>query len=348
MLEIQQDVLMKTQIQIIAEAGVNHNGDIALARKLIDVATQAGADYVKFQTFRAETLASKTAKQSPYQTIGTMRQQSQIDMLKPLELDWNAYRQLLRYSEGKRIKFLSTPFDSDSIDFLFDLGVDFFKIPSGEVTDKPYLERIASKGLPIVMSTGMASLQEIEEALEVLLNGGLTRDEVTILHCNTDYPTALTDVNLNAMLTIRDAFRVKVGYSDHTMGISVPIAAVAMGAVVIEKHFTLSRAMEGPDHQASLEPEELNMMVARIREIEKALGDGIKRPTGSEIKNIPIVRRSIHLSRDLSKGEVLAKNDLIMLRPGDGISPMSYQDVLGKALLLDLPKYHKLAQSDFG
>jgi N-acetylneuraminate synthase len=266
---------------IIAEAGVNHNGSIEIAKKLIDVAVEAGVDYVKFQTFKAEKLVSKTARKAAYQVENTGEDDGQFGMIKKLELDKAKHDILINYCESKGIKFLSTAFDHDSIDLLMELGIDLFKIPSGEITNLPYLQKIAATGKPIILSTGMANLGEIEAALDVLYSGGIERENITVLHCNTEYPTPMQDVNLRAMNTIAAAFKVKIGYSDHTLGIEIPIAAVAMGAVCIEKHFTLNREMEGPDHRASLEPEELKVMVSSIRNIEKAMGNGIKQPSVS-------------------------------------------------------------------
>lgn len=320
---------------IIAEAGVNHNGDIALAKQLIDVAAEAGVDYVKFQTFKADKLVSKSAKQAEYQkkNLGSNAEDSQYNMLKKLELSEDMHEVLLNYANQKGVKFLSTGFDEESIDFLESLGIDLFKIPSGELTNYLYLKHIAPKGKPIVLSTGMASLGEIEDALNVLIEGGAKLEDITVLHCNTDYPTKYEDVNLNAMLTIQQAFKVNSGYSDHTLGIEVPIAAVALGAKVIEKHFTLDRNMPGPDHKASLEPAELIAMVSAIRNIEKAVsGDGRKEPTKSESLNKSVARKSIHLKEPISSGESIDASKLEMKRPGDGISPMDLPKVIGRKL----------------
>lgn len=323
---------MLNKTLIIAEAGVNHNGDINLAKQLIDVAAEAGADFVKFQTFKADKLVSKEAKKADYQAKNLNDgDTSQYNMLRKLELSEEQHHELLHYSTSKGIKFLSTGFDEESVDFLDQLGIELFKIPSGEITNLPYLQHIAKKGKPVILSTGMANLSEIEAALSVIEEAG--QKEITILHCNTEYPTPMQDVNLKAMNTIGDAFKVKIGYSDHTLGIEVPIAAVALGATVIEKHFTTDRSLPGPDHKASLEPNELKAMVSAIRNIEKALsGDGRKKPTASELKNRGVGRKSIHLKLDCQEGHKLTEKDLIMKRPGHGISPMEIFHVLGKSL----------------
>ena len=334
---------MKQQTLIIAEAGVNHNGSLELAKKLIDVAAAAGADYVKFQTFKAEKLVSRKAQKAEYQVRNTGDgQETQFEMIKKLELDRGTHEILMDYCATKNIRFLSTAFDHDSIDLLEELEIPLYKIPSGEITNLPYLRKIASLGKPVILSTGMSSLADIEAAIRVMLEKGLSRNAMTVLHCNTEYPTPMVDVNLHAMTTIGRAFGVRVGYSDHTLGIEVPIAAVAMGAVCIEKHFTLDRTMEGPDHRASLEPQELKAMVAAIRNIELALGDGIKAPSASEKKNIAIARKSIHLAKDLPVNHVLTADDLVMKRPGDGISPMDLNRVVGRALASKLPAETKI------
>ena len=320
---------MKDPVIIIAEAGVNHNGDMELAKKLIDVAALAEVDYVKFQTFKAENLVQEKAKKADYQIRNTMNSDTQYSMLKSLEFRYEDHQLLIDYCKQKGVKFLSTAFDLDSVEFLKN-KLDFYKIPSGEITNLPYLEKVATLKLPIVMSTGMANLEEVEKALGVLVKKGIDKNKITILHCNTEYPTPMEDVNLLAMKTIEDRLAVKIGYSDHTLGIEVPIAAVAMGASVIEKHFTLDRNMEGPDHKASLEPEELKNMVKSIRNIEKAMGDGVKAPSQSEQKNIPIARKSIVTSRRIKKGEFFSENNLTVKRPGTGISPMNWKEVLGK------------------
>ncbi|GHA53244.1 N-acetylneuraminate synthase [Pontibacter akesuensis] len=325
---------------IIAEAGVNHNGDIQLAKQLIDVAADAGVDYVKFQTFKADKLVSKEAKQADYQLKnlgGNSIENSQYNMLKKLELTESMHVELLKYAKQKGVKFLSTGFDEDSIDFLEQLGIDLYKIPSGEITNFPYLQHIARKRKPIVISTGMATLGEIEEALSVLKGEGVDLDKVTVLHCNTDYPTKYEDVNLNAMLTIQQAFKVNIGYSDHTLGIEVPVAAVALGAKVIEKHFTLDRDLPGPDHKASLEPDELKAMVSAIRNIEKAInGDGRKEPTSSELKNKDLARKSLHVKVNLEVGDEIGLSDLEVKRPGSGISSMYIPRVVGRKVVKPL------------
>lgn len=319
---------MSNKVLIIAEAGVNHNGDINLAKKLIDVAANTGVDYIKFQTFKAENLVSKSAKKAKYQEEATGTNESQYDMLKKLELTSENHDILIDYCNKKGVKFLSTAFDFESIEFLKD-KLDFYKIPSGEITNLPYLKKVANLNLPVVMSTGMANLEEIKQALDVLLNEGIIKENITILHCNTEYPTPMEDVNLLAMKTIEKELGVKVGYSDHTLGIEIPIAAVALGAKVIEKHFTLDKTMEGPDHKASLEPVELKNMVEAIRNIEKAMGDGIKKPSSSEEKNIKIARKSIVAKKEIKKGEIFTEDNITVKRPGDGISPMEWYNVLG-------------------
>lgn len=333
---------------IIAEAGVNHNGSVEIAKKLIDIAAGAGADYVKFQTFKTEQLVSIYAKKANYQMRNLNdKDDSQYSMIKKLELSENVFVELKDYCITKGIKFLSTGFDEQSIDFLDTLGMDFFKIPSGEVTNKPYLQHIAHKGKPVIMSTGMATLEEIDAAIMVLKDNGLNENNITVLHCNTEYPTPLEDVNLKAMLTIRDTFNLKTGYSDHTLGIEVAIAAVALGACVIEKHFTLDRSLPGPDHKASLEPMELKEMVKSIRNIEQAISrDGKKKPSQSEVANKSVARTSIHFSRNLSKGQSLSREDLIMKRPGDGISPMEVELFIGKILVSDVIADQMLKRED--
>jgi N,N'-diacetyllegionaminate synthase len=337
-----------SKVIIIAEAGVNHNGDILLAKKLIDVAVDAGVDYVKFQTFKADKLVSRDAKKASYQNKNINDgDDSQYNMLKKLELSHENHLELMTYCAEKKIKFFSTAFDAEGVHYLNDLGLDFFKIPSGEITNYPYLKAIALFGKPVIMSTGMCSDLDIKLALDVLIKFGLSKDKVSILHCNTEYPTPMQDVNLKAMLTIQQEFGVQVGYSDHTLGIEVPIAAVALGAKIIEKHFTLDRTLPGPDHVASLEPNELKAMVAAIRNIEKAIGgNGIKVPSESETKNIAIARKSIHLNKDLAKGTIITEDDIVSLRPGDGISPMDWENIIGKKLLEDKVAFYKLSYSD--
>lgn len=315
---------------IIAEAGVNHNGNIDLAYKLIDAAKDAGADIVKFQTFKAEKIVSKNAVKAEYQKKTTTTNESQLEMIKKLELDQDAHIDLMNYCKKKGIEFLSAPFDLDSIKLLHHLGLKRFKIPSGEITNYPYLKEIAKYNKQVIMSTGMADMQEIEEALNVLITNGTKRNKISILHCNTEYPTPYHDVNLNAMQTIQKAFKLPVGYSDHTLGIEVPIAAVAMGAVIVEKHFTLDRSMSGPDHKASLEPDELTSMISAIRNIEKAMGCGVKVPSGSEIKNKAIARKSIVAARDIAMNEIFTEENITVKRPGTGISPMRWNEIIEK------------------
>lgn len=315
---------------IIAEAGVNHNGSIELAKKLIDVAVAAGSDFVKFQTFKAETLVTQTADKAEYQKEITKTGESQFVMIKKLELDRKTHEELIDYCKIKDIQFLSTAFDHDSIDLLDELNIPLLKIPSGEITNLPYLRHIGKMGKPIIMSTGMSTLDEVHNALNILIESGAGKEQITILHCNTEYPTPMEDVNLKAMLTIKDELGVKIGYSDHTLGIEVPIAAVAMGATVIEKHFTLDMNMSGPDHAASLEPEELKAMVTAIRNIEKAMSDGIKKPSSSETKNISVARKSIVAKMPIKKGELFTEENLTVKRPGTGISPMEWDRLIGK------------------
>jgi len=315
---------------IIAEAGVNHNGSIELAKKLIDVAAQAGADFAKFQTFKAETLVTQTADKAEYQKEITNTDESQFEMIKKLELDRKTHEELIDYCKTKDIQFLSTAFDHKSIELLAELNIPLFKIPSGEITNLPYLRHIGSMGKLIIMSTGMSTLDEVRDALNVLIESGTEKEQITILHCNTEYPTPMKDVNLKAMITIRDELGVNVGYSDHTLGIEIPIAAAAMGATVIEKHFTLDRTLPGPDHAASLEPHELKEMVSAIRNIEKAMGDGIKKSSPSEIKNMSIARKSIVAKKPIKKGELFSEENLTIKRPGTGISPMEWENVISK------------------
>ncbi len=324
-----------TRVFIIAEAGVNHNGDINIARKMIDVAVESCVDAVKFQTFKAESLVSSTASKAEYQLKNTNKNETHYKMIKNLELDRDTHIELVNYCKAKKIIFLSSPFDHESIDLLSELGLDIFKIPSGEITNLPYLKKIGKLNKKVILSTGMSYLEEIKYALDVLIKEGTKKESITVLHCNTDYPTNYEDVNLKAMLTIRDMFDIKVGYSDHTNGIEIPIAAAALGASIIEKHFTLDKNMPGPDHKASLEPEELKNMVNAIRNIEKALGDGIKRPSKSELKNINIARKSIIASKNIKKGEILTEQNITIKRPGNGISPMKYYDILGKTAKKD-------------
>lgn len=321
---------MVEKVIIIAEAGVNHNGDLASAKELIDAAAEAQADYVKFQTFIADKIVTKNAKRAQYQDQNTGDADSQYEMLKKLELSHENHQELMSYASKKKVKFLSTAFDLESLDYLKELGIDLAKIPSGEITNYPYLKKIASLFPKIVMSTGMAKLQEIKDAFKVLIDNGAKQENITILHCNTEYPTPVEDVNLKAMKHIQDELGVSVGYSDHTLGIEVPIAAVALGAVLIEKHFTLDRNLPGPDHKASLEPLELKAMVTAIRNIEKAVGgSGKKEPSVSELKNKEIVRKSIVASRTIKKGEIFSEENITIKRPGTGLSPMLYEKVIG-------------------
>ena len=324
---------------IIAEAGVNHNGKLELACKLVDAAMEAGADAVKFQTFKAERIVSKNAEKAAYQLQTTNAAESQLVMIRRLELSITAHKELFQYCVEKEIQFLSSPFDLESIKLLNELGLDIFKIPSGEITNLPYLRKIGALKKEIILSTGMADLGEIEGALDVLTGAGTKLKDITVLHCNTEYPTPFEDVNLRAMLTIKDALPgVRVGYSDHTLGIEIPVASVAMGATVIEKHFTLDKNMEGPDHRTSLEPDELKAMVRAIRNIEKALGKGIKKPSPSELKNKPIARKSIVAARNIRKGESFTKENLDIKRPGTGISPMRWDEVIGQVAQKDYEK----------
>jgi len=320
---------------IIAEAGVNHNGSIQLAYELIDVASASGADAVKFQTFKAKNLVSINAQKAEYQKQATNQSESQLDMLKKLELDTNTHKKLINYCKKKDIVFLSTPFDRESIDLLNELGLRIFKIPSGEITNLNYLRYIGSLRKEVILSTGMSTLKEIEEALIILTSAGTSKKNITILHANTMYPTPMEDVNLRAMQTIQDKFDVAVGYSDHTLGIEVDIAAVAMGATIIEKHFTLDKTMDGPDHKSSISPEELKAMVSSIRNIEKALGSSIKKPSRSEKPNITMARKSIVASKSIKKGEIFTENNLTTKRPGTGISPMEWDSIIGKVAKRD-------------
>lgn len=316
-------------VTIIAEAGVNHNGDFPLACRLADVAREAGADYVKFQTGIPEKVISTFAEQAEYQKTNTGTHESQLDMVRKIMLRPHEFAPLKAYCDSIGIPFISTPFDLESIEIVKALQMDYMKIPSGEITNLPYLRAVAKAGLPVIMSTGMSTLPEIESALKVLESGGIQLSEITLLHCNTEYPTPYVDVNLRAMLTLRDTFGTKVGYSDHTPGIEIPVAAVAMGAEVIEKHFTLDKTLPGPDHVASLDPHELSEMVKAIRHTELALGSPEKRPSKSEKKNMPIARKSIVAARHISKGEIFTEENITVKRPGDGISPMLWDDIIG-------------------
>lgn len=335
------------KVTIIAEAGVNHCGDISIAKKLIDIAFESGVDYVKFQTFKSQNLVTNIAKKASYQISNSKNKtESQLEMLQKLELSEDSHYELINYSKEKGIKFFSTAFDLESLDLLYRLGFKLFKIPSGEITNLPYLKKVAKIAYEVIISTGMCELFEIEDALNVLLSNGIKRENITILHCNTEYPTPFEDVNLNAMVTLKNHFNTKIGYSDHTLGIEVPIAAVAMGATVIEKHFTLDRNIDGPDHAASLEPIELKQMVSSIRNIEKSLGSFNKKPSKSEINNIEIARKSIHLNKNMLKNQIITEDDLIMKRPGTGISPMKMDFVIGKKIIKNLKKDYLLKIDD--
>lgn len=318
------------KVLIIAEAGVNHNGSVEIAKKLIDVAKNAGADVVKFQTFITESVISKLAPKASYQIANDPSSDSQYQLVKKLELSFEDFRVLKSYCDEVGIEFLSTAFDDESMDFLKSLKPNYWKIPSGEITNLLYLEYISRLDSKVIMSTGMASLQEVQAAYDVLINGGTKKENLTILHCNTEYPTPYSDVNLNAMSTIKNHFQTNVGYSDHTLGIDVSIAAVALGAMVIEKHFTLSREMSGPDHRASLEPLELKALVTSIRNVEKSLGSFEKISSSSEEKNKAVARRSIVAKTNIKKGEIFTKENITLKRPGNGISPMEWYNVLGK------------------
>jgi N,N'-diacetyllegionaminate synthase len=318
------------RVLIIAEAGVNHNGSIDLAVQLIDAAKASGADAVKFQTFRADRIATRSAEKANYQQRQAADGESQFEMLQRLELDAAAHRRLFDYCRKTAIQFLSSPFDIQSIDLLDTLEVPLLKIPSGEITNLPFLERIAAKGRPVILSTGMSTLGEVEEAVQVLRAGGVS--EITLLHCVTEYPAPYAEINLRAMQTLKSAFGLPVGYSDHTPGIEIAIAAVALGAEVIEKHFTLDRSLPGPDHSASLEPKEFKQMVAAIRNVESALGDGIKKPALCELPNIPVARKSVVAARALRAGQKLAAADLDIKRPGTGLSPKLLTALVGRTL----------------
>ena len=320
---------MTNRTLVIAEAGVNHNGDLALAKSLIDAAAKAGADLVKFQTFNANRLATLSARKADYQTQTTDGEESQHEMLRRLELSAEMHKELIAHCAARNIGFFSTGFDIESVDLLVSLGQDHFKIPSGEITNLPYLRHIGQFGKAVILSTGMATMGEIEAAIDVIEQSGTPRANITVLHCTTEYPTPMAEVNLRAMQSIHTAFGVAVGYSDHTPGIEVAIAAVALGASVIEKHFTMDRNLPGPDHKASLEPEELRAMVMAIRNIEVALGDGIKRLTPSEARNKPIARKSLVASQAIRSGELFSAENITAKRPGTGISPMRWDEIIG-------------------
>lgn len=326
---------MSQPVFIIAEAGVNHNGDLDLARRMVEIAADAGADAVKFQTFDAVALASREAPKADYQKETTASGESQLTMLEKLALDPDAHKDLLKHCRSHDILFLSSPFDLGSIDLLLELGMDIFKIPSGEITNLPYLRKIGGLGKQTILSTGMSTLAEIEAAIQVMTRAGLDKKRLTLLHCNTEYPTPMADVNLCAIQTLAEHFGVATGYSDHTLGIEIPIAAVAMGARVIEKHFTIDKSLPGPDHRASLEPSELTAMVKAIRNIELALGTGTKHPSPSEIKNLAIARKSIVARRPIQKGEPLTSENLTAKRPGTGISPMEWDRIIGTCAVKD-------------
>lgn len=323
---------MMTKTIIIAEAGVNHNGSMENAFKLIDAAVDAKVDYIKFQTFKAEKLVSKSAKKADYQIQNTGNtDDSQFDMLKKLELSRENHEVLIDYCNNKNISFFSTAFDLDSLDYLKEIGLDLVKIPSGEITNLPYLRKAAQLFQKVIISTGMCTMDDIKAAVDIFLKEGILKENITILHCNTEYPTPMKDVNLKAMLSIKNSFGTGVGYSDHTLGIEVPIAAVAMGASIIEKHFTLDKTLPGPDHVVSLEPDELKAMAIAIHNIDLAIsGDGIKRPSESELKNIEIARKSIVASKNISKGDIFSLDNITIKRPGSGISPMKWDEVIGE------------------
>lgn len=319
----------KSKVLIIAEAGVNHNGDISLAKKLVDVAVDAGVDIVKFQTFKAENLVTKKSEMAQYQKDNIGETSSQYDMLKKLELTEKDFFDLQAYCVEKEIRFFSTGFDIESLAFLKEMNMGLWKVPSGEITNLPYLEFIGQTNTPVILSTGMANFSEVKDAVEAIAKAGTDRNKISVLHCNTDYPTKFEDVNLLAMVTMKNDLGCEIGYSDHTMGIEVPIAAVALGATIIEKHFTLDRSMPGPDHKASLEPNELKEMVQKIRNIEKSLGSSQKSPSESEKKNIAVARKSIVAKKNIKEGEIFTNENLTTKRPGTGINPMNWYEVLG-------------------
>lgn len=323
------------RVLIIAEAGVNHNGSLGNAFKLVDAAAEAGVDYVKFQTFKADKLVSKSAKKADYQIANTGNSEdSQLQMLKQLELSHADHEKIIAYCKEKGVQFFSTAFDLESLQYLKDVGLDLVKIPSGEITNLPYLRKAAKLFSKVILSTGMSTMEDIAAAIQIFVNEGVSN--ISILHCNTEYPTPMKDVNLKAMLSIADEFKVNIGYSDHTLGIEVPVAAVALGAQIIEKHFTLDNTMEGPDHAASLEPNELKAMVTAIRNIEEAIsGSGIKEPSESEKKNMAIARKSLVAAQNIKKGEVFTEDNLTVKRPGNGISPMKWDNVIGKVAVQD-------------
>jgi N-acetylneuraminate synthase len=332
---------------IIAEAGVNHNGDINLAYKLVDAAAAAGADYIKFQTFITELIVDKKAEKADYQKLRTSGGDSQFEMIKKLELSFDDFHNIKLYCKKKNIKFLTTVADLFSLSKIDEFDLDFIKIASGELTNSLFLEKVALKNKPVILSTGMANLGEIESALKILNSGGISLTEITVLHCNTEYPTPYEDVNLSAMNTIGEAFKVKVGYSDHTLGIEIPVAAVALGAKIIEKHFTLDKNLPGPDHSASLEPDELKLMVDSIRNVEKALsGSGRKEPSNSESRNKVVVRKSLFASKHIKKGDFYSEDNIILKRPGNGIAASEALQILGKAASRDIGGGEKLTYQD--
>ena len=324
-----------SKILIIAEIGVNHNGDINIAKKMIDEAKNSGVDAVKFQTFKAENLVSKYAEKAEYQKQTTDKKESQLNMISKLQLSETSHMELLKYCNEKDIKFLSSPFDLESIDLLDKLGLDIFKIPSGEITNLPYLRKIGYLNKKVIMSTGMANLDEIKQAINVLVASGTERENIDLLHCTTEYPAPFDEVNLKAILTLKEKFGLKVGYSDHTQGIEIAIAAASLGAEIIEKHFTLDKNMKGPDHRASLEANELKEMVSCIRNVELALGDGVKVPTKRELENLKIARKSIVAKTDIKAGEIFSDKNITIKRPGTGISPMKWDLVIGKQAVRD-------------
>ncbi len=323
-------------VYIIAEAGVNHNGLLETALKMVEIAAKAGANAIKFQTFTADKLVSKSAQKASYQKKTTDQEESQQEMLRKLELTRADHIELLKHAESNKIQFLSTPFDLESIDLLTSLGLQIFKIPSGEITNLPYLRKIGRLKKKIILSTGMSTLSEVGDALDILIAEGTKKEDIILLHATTEYPAPFEEVNLKALVTLKEKFGIRTGYSDHTLGITIPVAAVAIGACAIEKHFTLDRNMNGPDHKASLEPTELEQMVIAIRNTERAMGDGVKNPTLSEIPNIVVVRKSIHYSDNLRQGHILTEEDLVMKRPGDGLSPMIMEELISRKLGRDV------------
>lgn len=327
-------MINKTGVYIIAEAGVNHNGDIGIAKKMVDAALKCGVDAIKFQTFKSESIVTKYADRARYQKLNTKNNDSQYEMLKKLELSFDNFIELSDYCKGKKLEFLSTPFDFESADFLNDIGVKAFKISSGDITNIPFLQHIAKKNKPMIISTGMSNLGEIEEAIRAIKDMG--NNSIYILHCTSNYPAKLETVNLNAIDTLKAAFKLPVGYSDHTEGIEIPIAAAAKGACIIEKHFTLNKNFEGPDHKASLDVEELNAMVRAIRNVEKAMGDGIKKCTADEMDVKTAARKSIVASRFIKKGEIIRREDISFKRSGSGISPKDYNYIINKRAKRDI------------